>query len=141
MRIERNGRGDSVLNPDELATKLRLSADELHRRVKAGRVTSLVEVGQGENAGLCRLTARCGGAVWRAIVGPDGSINREETGRQSETTPGVPPTEPSTELRSLETPLLSIVLFASRTIVPTTKPRALHSGLRALARKGPVRAA
>lgn len=80
MRIERDTRGDYVLDPDELAPKLGLSADELRRRMKARLVTSLVEAGQGEDAGLCRLTVRCGGAAWRAIIGADGSIIREETG-------------------------------------------------------------
>jgi Family of unknown function (DUF6522) len=92
MRIERDTRGDYLLDPDELAPKLGLSADELRRRMKAGRVTSLVEAGQGEDAGLCRLTVRCGGAVWRATVGRDGSIIQEEAGGNSETPPGVPPT-------------------------------------------------
>jgi hypothetical protein len=92
MRIERDSRGDYVLDPDELAIKLRLSADELRRRMKVGLVTSLVEAGQGEDAGLCRLTVRCGGAVWRAVVGGDGFIIREETGGQSETSPRVRPT-------------------------------------------------
>ena len=92
MRIERDSRGDYVLDPDQLAIKLRLSADELRRRMKVGLVTSPVEAGQGEDAGSCRLTVRCGGAVWRAIVGSDGSIIREETGGQSETSPRVRPT-------------------------------------------------
>jgi hypothetical protein len=79
MRIERDSRGDFVLDPDELAAKLGVSATELRRRMKVGLVTSLVEAGQGEDAGLCRLTVRCGGAVWRAIVDADGSVIREET--------------------------------------------------------------
>jgi hypothetical protein len=79
MRIERDSRGDYVLNSDELAPKLGLSADELRHHMKAGRVRSLVEAGQAEDAGLCRLTVRCGGAVWRAVIGADGSIIREET--------------------------------------------------------------
>ena len=90
MRIERDSRGDYVLNPDELAPKLGLSADELRRHTKAGLVTSLVEAGQGEDAGLSRLTVRCGGAVWRAIVGADGSIIQEETGGKSATPSGAP---------------------------------------------------
>jgi hypothetical protein len=92
MRIERDTRGDYLLDPDELAPKLRLSAGELRRRMNAGLVTSLVEAGQGEDAGFCRLTVRCGGAVWRAIVGADGSTIQEEAGENSETPPGVPPT-------------------------------------------------
>ncbi len=92
MRIERDSCGDFVLDPDELAIKLGLCADELRHRIKVGLVTSLVEAGKGEDAGLCRLTVRCGGAVWRAVVGGDGSIIREEMGGQSETSPRVPPT-------------------------------------------------
>jgi hypothetical protein len=79
MRIERDNRGDFVLDPDELAAKLGVSATELRRSMKVGLVTSLVETGQGEEAGLCRLTVRCGGAVWRAIVDAHGSVIREET--------------------------------------------------------------
>jgi hypothetical protein len=79
MRFERDSRGDFVLDPDELAAKLGVSATELRRRLKVGLVTSLVETGQGEDAGLCRLTVRCGGAVWRAIVDVYGSVIREET--------------------------------------------------------------
>jgi hypothetical protein len=79
MRIERDSRGDFVLDPDELAAKLGVSATELRRCMKVGLVTSLVETGQGEDAGLYRLTVRCGGAVWRAIVDVDGSVIREET--------------------------------------------------------------
>ena len=61
MRIERDSGGDDLLEPDELAPKLCLSADELRRRMKSGLVTSLVEAGQGENVGSCRLTVRSGG--------------------------------------------------------------------------------
>jgi hypothetical protein len=85
MRIERDSNGDYVLDPDELAPKLCLSADELRRRIKSGLVTSLVEAGQGEDVGLCRLTVRCGGAVWRAIVAADGSVIREELDEQART--------------------------------------------------------
>ncbi|WP_193557250.1 DUF6522 family protein [Microvirga pakistanensis] len=83
MRIERDICGDYVLDPDELATKLYLSADELRRRMKLGLVTSLVEAGHGDDAGLHRLTARCGGAVWRAIVDARGCVVQEETGEQA----------------------------------------------------------
>ncbi len=82
MRIERDSNGDYVLDPDELAPKLSLSAEELRHRLKSGLVTSLVEAGEGEDAGSWRLTLRCGRAVWRAIVGTDGSVVREELGEQ-----------------------------------------------------------
>jgi hypothetical protein len=90
MRIERDSNGDYVLDPDELAPKLSLSAEELRHRLKSGLVTSLVEAGEGEDAGSWRLTLRCGRAVWRAIVGTDGSVVREELGEQVRAPESVP---------------------------------------------------
>ena len=94
MRIERDSNGDYVLDPDELAPKLSLSADELRHRLKLGLVTSLVEAGQGEDAGSWRLTVRCGRAVWRAIVGADGSVVREGLGEQARTPDHEPQSAP-----------------------------------------------
>ena len=68
MRIERDHRGDYVLDPTVLAEKLSIPPQDLHRHMRLGLVTSLVEVGEGADAGLRRLTIRCGAAVWRAVI-------------------------------------------------------------------------
>jgi len=78
MRIERDQRGDYVLEPTALAEKLSIPPEDLRRRMKLGLVTSLVEAGEGEHAGLRRLTVRCGAEVWRAVVDADGKIIEEE---------------------------------------------------------------
>ena len=78
MRIERDQRGDYVLEPTALAEKLSISPEDLRRRMKLGLVTSLVEAGEGEHAGLRRLTVRCGAEVWRAVVDADDQIVEEE---------------------------------------------------------------
>jgi len=68
MRIERDHRGDYVLDATVLAEKLSIPPQDLHRHMRLGLVTSLVEVGEGADAGLRRLTIRCGAAVWRAVI-------------------------------------------------------------------------
>jgi len=78
MRIERDQRGDDVLDASALAEKLSIPPEDLRRRMRLGLVTSLVETGEGEHASLRRLTVRCGAAVWRAVVDADGRIVREE---------------------------------------------------------------
>ena len=78
MRIERDQRGDYVLEPIALAEKLSIPPEELRRCLRLGLVTSLVETGEGEHAGLRRLTVRCGAEVWRAVVDADDQIVEEE---------------------------------------------------------------
>ena len=78
MRVERDERGDYVLDPMALGQRVSISADELRRRMRLGLVTSRVEVGEGEHAGLHRLTVSCGAEVWRAVIDVDGQILTEE---------------------------------------------------------------
>jgi uncharacterized protein DUF6522 len=78
MRIQRDQRGDYVLDASALAEKLSIAPEDLRRRMRLGLVTSLVEAGEGEHAGLRRLTVRCGDEVWRAVVDADGQIIEEE---------------------------------------------------------------
>jgi len=78
MRIERDERGDYGLDATALAERLSLLPEDLRRRMRLGLVTSLVEAGEGADAGLRRLTVRCGAAVWRAVVDADGRIAGEE---------------------------------------------------------------
>jgi Family of unknown function (DUF6522) len=78
MRIERDQRGDYVLEPTALAERLSIPPEDLRRRMRLGLVTSLVEAGEGEHAGLCRLTVRCGAEIWRAVLDADDQIVEEE---------------------------------------------------------------
>jgi Family of unknown function (DUF6522) len=78
MRIERDHRGDYVLDAAALAEKLSIPPEDLRRCMRLGLVTSLVEAGEGADAGLRRLTVRCGAAVWRAVVDANGRIVGEE---------------------------------------------------------------
>ena len=78
MRIERDQRGDYVLDAPALAEKLSIPPEDLRRCMRLGLVTSLVEAGEGEHTGLRRLTVRCGAEVWRAVVDADDQIVEEE---------------------------------------------------------------
>ena len=78
MRVERDQRGDYVLDASALAEKLSIPPEELRRCMRLGLVTSLVEAGEGEHAGLRRLTVRCGDEVWRAVLDADDQIVEEE---------------------------------------------------------------
>jgi hypothetical protein len=78
MRIELDQRGDDVLDASALAEKLSIPPEDLRRRMRLGLVTSLVEAGEGEDAGLRRLTVRCGDEVWRAVLDADDQIVEEE---------------------------------------------------------------
>src|SRR4051812_50018513 len=80
MRIERDHRGDYVLDPTVLAEKLSIPPQDLRRNMRLGLVTSLVEIGEGADAGLRRLTIRCGAAGWRAVIDADDQILQEEVG-------------------------------------------------------------
>src|SRR5215210_7203355 len=78
MRIERDQRGNYLLDAVALAEKLSIPSEDLRRRMRLGLVTSLVEAGEGEDAGLRLLTVCCGAEVWRAVVDADGRIVEEE---------------------------------------------------------------
>ena len=81
MRIERDEQGDFILDPEVLATKLSIRPETLQRRMRLGLVTSLVEEGEGEHAGLTRLTVRCGSRFWRALLNPRGLVIEEDDPR------------------------------------------------------------
>ena len=87
MRIERDQGGDYVLEPTALAEKLSIPPEDLRRRMRLGLVTSLVEAGEGEHAGLRRLTVRCGDEVWRAVIDAAGRIIEEEWRWRTRTEP------------------------------------------------------
>ena len=78
MRIERDQRGDYVLDASALAEKLSIPPEDLRSCWRLGLVTSRVETGEGEDAGLRRLTVRCGDEVWRAVLDADDQIVEEE---------------------------------------------------------------
>ncbi len=62
-----------VVDAETMAAAFGLSPDALRHELQAGTVTSLVERGEGSDAGRWRLTLRWRGKVWSVRVEPDGS--------------------------------------------------------------------
>ena len=65
--------GRFVVEPDYLAPRLGLDAERLRAEIRAGRVLSREERGEGADAGKVRLHARYGSRAWAAEIGPDGA--------------------------------------------------------------------
>ena len=78
MKLECDDAGDLFVDPEMLAVRLCLHPRELRRRMRVGLVTSLIEIGTGDDEGRRRVTVRTGRIAWRAIVGADNSVLREE---------------------------------------------------------------
>ncbi|SSC68443.1 DUF6522 family protein [Ciceribacter selenitireducens] len=78
MQIERDGKGDFILDPAEIARRFGLAPQDFRRQQAQGLVKSTVEVGEGEDAGTSRLSLRIGNRIWRAVLDGDDRVIREE---------------------------------------------------------------
>ncbi|MBP1844194.1 hypothetical protein J2046_002452 [Rhizobium petrolearium] len=77
MHIERGPNGDFILESGELAGRFGLSGDDFRRRIRQGLVKSMVERGEAEDIGTCRLSVRLGNRLWRAILSDEGEVRDE----------------------------------------------------------------
>eukprot|EP01035_Chromulina_nebulosa_P068676 gene68676-biopygen50532 len=68
MHIARDGDGNFVLDPAEIASKFNLKADDFRFRMQRGLVLSTVEIGIGDDEATTRLSLRLGNRLWRAII-------------------------------------------------------------------------
>lgn len=66
-----------------LAARFGIDEAALRAEMRAGRIVSLVERGEGEDAGRVRLTFRRGETLWAVVVEPDGRV-REAAPRPPE---------------------------------------------------------
>jgi hypothetical protein len=57
-----------------LAARFGLAEAELRAEMRAGRIASLVERGEGADAGRVRLSFRRGAEVFAVVVEPDGRV-------------------------------------------------------------------
>ncbi len=65
--------GRYMVSPDYLAARLGLDSETLRAEIRAGRVLSREERGEGADTGKVRLTARHGQRAWAAEIAPDGT--------------------------------------------------------------------
>ncbi len=73
MKLEPSGDGFTI-DANDLAPLLDLSPEEARDLMRAGRITSLVERGEGEDAGRYRVTFRHGTLRLRLIVDHQGEV-------------------------------------------------------------------
>jgi hypothetical protein len=78
MHIERDDNGDFILDPADLSSRFGLSGVEFKRKLQMGLVASTVEIGEGGDAGMRRLSLRIGNRIWRAILDPSDTVISEE---------------------------------------------------------------
>ncbi|WP_018237693.1 DUF6522 family protein [Ensifer sp. BR816] len=94
--MERDNSGDFILDPAMLADRFRLSMNDLRRNFKMGLLTSMVERGEGQDAGTCRLSVKLGNRIWRAVLNSEDRIVSEEVTflRTTARTANAPANEP-----------------------------------------------
>lgn len=69
--------GGYVVDAPVLAAKFGLGIDELRAAMRAGRLVSRVEKGEGADEGRVRLSLRHGASVWRILIDRDGSVSED----------------------------------------------------------------
>lgn len=77
MHFERDTRGDWVIDPEQLASKLGINAAHLRHEMRLGLVTSRIEAGQGADEGYWRVTVRTRKAAWQGIIDDAGCLVSE----------------------------------------------------------------
>ncbi|RVO78257.1 hypothetical protein CN063_31125 [Sinorhizobium meliloti] len=78
MHVERDQNGDFTFDSVALADRFQLSSEDLRRNIRRGLVTSMVERGEGEDAGTRRLRVKIGNRVWTAILNSEDRVITEE---------------------------------------------------------------
>lgn len=78
MHVERDQNGDFTFDSVALADRFQLSSEDLRRNIRRGLVTSMVERGEGEDAGTCRLRVKIGNRVWTEILNSEDRVITEE---------------------------------------------------------------
>lgn len=73
-RLVPDADGGFTLDTAMLAGQFGRQVNEMEELVRRGMVTSLVERGEGEDAGRWRLSVRCGNRRWQAVVDAEGTI-------------------------------------------------------------------
>ncbi|AWN39960.1 DUF6522 family protein [Methylobacterium durans] len=77
MHFERDTRGDWVVDPEQLASRLGINPGQLRHEMRLGLVTSRIEGGRDADQGCWRVTVRTRKAGWQGIFNDAGCLIRE----------------------------------------------------------------
>ena len=83
MRLERTTEGGFIVDAEDLGPLLEVEPAQVQGLMRQGRITSLLEQGEGEDLGRFRLTFRLGRLRVRLIVSADGRVVRRDRLRSS----------------------------------------------------------
>jgi hypothetical protein len=77
MRLERNERGDWMLDPEQLHSRLMINPGLMRQKMRLGLVTSRIEEGAEADIGKTRVTIKVSNATWEGIFDKDGCLECE----------------------------------------------------------------
>lgn len=78
MRLELGHKGDWIVDPRDLASRLGLNTTELKRLKQLGRVDARLASGTGKDTGLSRVTVCTATRGWTGIFDQSGALISEE---------------------------------------------------------------
>ncbi|TXN08261.1 hypothetical protein FV222_01110 [Methylobacterium sp. WL103] len=78
MRLARNDRGDWMLDPEQLHSRLMINPGLMPQKMRLALVTSRIEEGVDADDGRSRVTIRVANATWEGIFDHDGGLMSEK---------------------------------------------------------------
>ncbi|MCJ2070651.1 DUF6522 family protein [Methylobacterium sp. J-030] len=77
MRLERNERGDWMLDPEQLHSRLMINPGLMRQKMRLGLVTSRIEKGVDADVGRSRVTIKVAKSTWEGIFDEEGYLFNE----------------------------------------------------------------
>jgi len=78
VRLERNERGDWMLDPEQLHSRLMINPGIMRQKMRLGLVTSRIEEGVDADSGKARVTIKVSNSIWEGIFDKDGRLESEK---------------------------------------------------------------
>ena len=78
MRLERNERGDWMLDPEQLHSRLMINPGLMRQKMRLGLVTSRIEKGVDADVGRSRVTITVANSIWEGIFDETGCLVSEK---------------------------------------------------------------
>ena len=78
MRLDFGLKGDWMVDPRDLASRLGVNTTDLKRLNRRGQINARLASGTGEDTGLSRVTVRLSDRGWSGIFDETGALVSEE---------------------------------------------------------------
>jgi hypothetical protein len=77
MHLERTAKGDWMIDPEQLSSRLAINSGQMRQKMRLGLVTSRIYKGIDEHAGTWRVTVRIAMTEWEGIFNETGELLNE----------------------------------------------------------------